>query len=67
MVSQDHSIINNFENIDVQNEQDEDINQNKSSANQKSLRESDYKAGSRNCDGLKISLHKSIDYDNENK
>lgn len=42
---------------DVENQEDEDLGNNKSNL-QKSLKDSDYK--NRNCDGLKISLNKSI-------
>jgi hypothetical protein len=60
LINQDNSIINNFEN-DIENQEEDDVYQNKSGINPKSLRDSDYKSSSRNCDGLKISLHKSID------
>lgn len=66
LINQDNSIIRNFEN-EIENQEDEDMNQNKSVLNQKSLRDSDYKTSSRNCDGLKISLHKSIDDESEHK
>lgn len=51
----------------MENEEEEDIAYNKSTANNRSLRDSGYKVSNRNCDGLKISLHKSIEDDNENK
>lgn len=66
LINQDNSIIKNFEN-DIENQEEDDMNQNKSGVNAKSLRDSDYKSSSRNCDGLKISLHKSIDDDHDHK